>query len=239
MILSDEQKVNYLTNVIGLARADGKITPQETEAIELVQKAIGARKTELNKAYKLAEANDFSPAPVGLWSDQIKNLEHIIYVSLIDGEIDGNEKQYVLNFARQVKINQDQLNIIINDAKKSISSASQEISCPKCNAKINSSSKFCPECGQSVIETSPAQSVAVSYEIPEAGVAIEFAESTAAGFALAVKSMRSAPISKECVRGKKQWYLAAWPKEKVADALELVEHLKGMRNRKVYIPDER
>ena len=66
-------------------------------------------------------------------------------------------------------------------------------------------------------------------------MAIEFAESTAAGFALAVKSMKSAPISKECIKGKKQWYLAGWPKDKVADALELVENLKGMRNRKVYV----
>jgi len=152
MILNDDQKVDYLTNVIGLARADGKITPQETEAIELVQKAIGARKTELNKAYKNVENDDFAPKVVGLWSDQIKNLEHIIYVSLIDGEIDGSEKQYILNFARQVKINQDQLNLIINDAKRSISSNSQEITCQKCSAKINSSAKFCPECGQSVNE---------------------------------------------------------------------------------------
>ncbi len=235
MILSNEEQVDYLANVIGLARADGKITPRETEAIELVQKAIGARKAELNKAYKNAEIDGFVPRLVGSWSDQIRNLEHIIYIALVDGAIEGDEKQYVLNFARQVKISQDQLNLIIKDAKQSISIASQEVTCAKCDATIGASAKFCPECGQSVDPSLSTQSVAVSYEIPESGVAIEFAESTAAGFALAVQLSGKAPINKECVRGKKRWFLAAWPKVQIGDALELVENLKGLRNRKAYL----
>jgi uncharacterized tellurite resistance protein B-like protein len=235
MILNNEQKVDYLANVIGLARADGKISPQETEAIAIVQKAISARKTELNKAYKNVEIDGFAPQKVGFWSDQIKNLEHMIYVSLIDGEIDGVEKQYILKFAKKVKINQDQLNIIISDVKGSISKSSQEITCQKCNARIDSKAKFCPECGHSVNESISKQSISVSYNIPKTGVAIEFAESTAAGFALSVKIMKKAVISKECIKGKKKWYLAGWPNDKIVDALELVENLKGMRNRKVYV----
>ncbi len=109
MILSNEQQVDYLANVIGLARTDGNVTPLETEALELVRKAIGARKTELNAAYRKAEADGFVPQVVGSWSDQIKNLESIIYVALVDGTLEGDEKQYVLSFARQVKITQDQL----------------------------------------------------------------------------------------------------------------------------------
>ncbi|WP_341325628.1 zinc-ribbon domain-containing protein [Methylotuvimicrobium sp. KM2] len=233
--MSNEQQVDYLANVIGLARADGKITRQETEAIELVQKAIGARKTELNRAYKNAESDAFIPRVVGSWSDQIKNLEHIIYIALIDGAIEGDEKQYVINFAKQVKISQDQLTLIIKDAKRTISNASQDVTCTKCNARISVSAKFCPECGQSVETSLSTQPVAVSYEIPESGVAIEFAESTGAGFALAVQSSMKAPISKECVKGKKRWFLGAWPKSEIADALDLVEHLKGLRNRKVYL----
>ncbi|SEH04567.1 zinc ribbon domain-containing protein [Candidatus Venteria ishoeyi] len=238
MILSNKQKVDYLTNIIGLVRADGKITPQESEAIGFIQKVIGARKTELNKAYKNAEIDGIVPQLVGFWSDQIKNLEHIIYVSLIDGEIDSTEKHYILQFAKQVKINQEQLNYIIGDVKRLVSNTTQEIVCSNCDLKINSSAKFCPECGQSIEEIVLNQSVAVSYEVPSTGIAIEFAKSTAVGFSMAVKSMKIAPISKECIKGKKQWYLAWWPKEEIAKALELVENLNGIRNRKVYVDGE-
>ncbi|MDU9050239.1 MAG: zinc ribbon domain-containing protein [Candidatus Electrothrix sp. Rat3] len=238
MILSNEQKIDYLSNVISVAYADGKIAPQETEAIAVIQKAIGARKTELNKAYKQVDTNNFAVSPVGYWSDKIKNLEHIIYVSLIDGEIDPKEKELILNFAKKVNINQDQLNLIINDVKNAVSSSEIEISCLNCKAKIPDSAKFCPKCGQQVNKSAGSQPIAVSYKIPESGIAVEFAESTAANFFSAVKVMENAPVSRKCVKGKKQWYLACWPSENILDALELIENVDRMRNKKVYFDGE-
>ncbi|WP_139191948.1 zinc ribbon domain-containing protein [Thiocapsa roseopersicina] len=238
MILDNEKMVRYLMNVIGLARADNSLSPRESGAIEFVQTAIGARKTELNKAYKMVEDHAFTPEAVGAWSDQIKNLEHIIYVALIDGSIDENEKLYILNFAKQVKISQEQLNVIISDVKTSIAATTQEIKCPGCGASIAATAKFCPQCGANVVVAEADQSVAVSYEIPTNGVAIEFAESSSANFGMAVKAMREAPVNGECIRAKKQWYMACWPRSNIADAFELVNNLKGQRNRKVYLDGE-
>lgn len=238
MILDNEKKVRYLMNVIGLARADNSLSPRESDAIELVQSAIGARKTELNKAYKLVESQEFFPEVVGSWSDQVKNLEHIIYVALIDGSIDPNEKSYILNFAKQVRISQEQLNIIISDVKKSISANTQEVKCPSCGAGIAATVKFCPECGANILVAESNQSVAVSYEIPASGVAIEFAESSSANFGMAVQAMKEAPINGECMKAKKQWYMACWPRSNIVDAFDLINNLKGLRNRKVYLDGE-
>lgn len=235
MVLSNEQKVLYLANVVTIARADGQLSPTEVEAIEAVQKSIRAKKTELNKAYQQAEQKEFQPAPVGFWSDKIKNLEDIIYVSMIDGAIDNSEKNLLLAFAKQVKISQDQLNLIIGDVKNVVSIASGNISCPNCKVKVTKSAKFCPECGAAIQETSESQTIAISYDIPKTGIAIEFSESTASGFAHAVRDHQQAPVNATCVKGKKAWYLSAWPTDSISQALKLVGNLKGMRNRKVYV----
>lgn len=237
-MLDNEQKVRYLMNVIGLARSDNALSPKESDAIDLIQTTIGARKTELNKAYKMVEGENFSPEVIGAWSDQIKNLEHIIYVALIDGSIHANEKSYILSFAKQVRLSQDQLNLIISDVKRFIASNTKDVKCPSCGAGFTASAKFCPDCGSNIVAMEASQSVSVSYDIPASGVTIEFAESSAANFGMAMKAMRSAPINGECTRAKKQWYMACWPKQKIADAFELINNLKGMRNRSVYVDGE-
>jgi hypothetical protein len=36
------------------------------------------------------------------------------------------------------------------------------------------------------------------------------------------------------LKGRKQWYLAAWPKEDITKAVELAESISSIRNKKVY-----
>lgn len=232
MILSNEEKTTYLANLVFIARADNKISSLEESAIELIQKSIGARKTELNRAYRMAEDPNFTLTPIGSWADKIKNLESIIYISMVDDSV-HDEEELIIDFSNQLNISQEQLECVISDVESIISTLNNDTYCPSCNAKIKSTSKFCPQCG---IQLSGSEAATpISYDIPEKGIAIEFAESTASGFHHALQNQKEAPVNATCVKGKKNWYLASWPKEEILTALELVENLKGLRNRKVYV----
>ncbi len=232
---SYDEKIRYLANIIMIARADGKLSSKETTALEQIQKKIKARKTELNKAYKMAEEPDCILTPVGNWSDKISNLEDMMYMSAVDGEVDNQEKVLIVEFAKTIQITQNQLNFIFADVKNELKNLSQEIQCPKCKFVVKGNAKFCPECGSAIDQKIVDSTVNVSYEIPESGVSVEFAESTAAGFQDALKLQKLAPFHADCLKGKKKWFIASWPKENILQVVPLVENLKGMRNRKVYI----
>ncbi|MBW1864832.1 MAG: hypothetical protein JRI64_04155 [Deltaproteobacteria bacterium] len=234
MNLSNEEKITYLANLFAVARADGSVSPNETQSIEEAQKRIGARKTALRKAETAVEA-DYVATPVGPFSAKIANLEDMVLVSLVDGALDQSEKPVVLEFARRVGVTNDQLKLILTQAKASILSSKAMRACPSCSASVPRDAKFCPECGGSLEQSDREAAIPVAYSIPTDGVAIEFAESTASGFADAVHKAKAAPTQAECVKGKKTWYMAAWPKERIAEAAKLVEDLKGMRNRKVWV----
>jgi len=235
MSLSDEEKIAYLANLVAVSRADGSISPNETHAIEAAQKRIGAKKIALRKADTLAQSDGFSPAVVGQFSFRIANLEDMISVSLADGNLDIAEKPVVLAFAKAVGITNEQLQLILSEVRATLKSNDATRACPNCSAKVPGEAKFCPECGGSLELSDKAAAVAVEYTIPSTGVAIEFAESTAGGFVDAVRKAKLAPQNAECSKGNKTWYMAAWPREQIANAAKLVEDLKGMRNRKVWV----
>ena len=218
-----------------IARADGKLSSLETNALEQIQKKIKARKTELNKAYKMAEETGCIITPIGNWSDQISNLEDMMYMSAVDGEIDNKEKAIIVDFAKTIKITQEQINLILADVKKELSNISQDIKCPKCKYVMKGNVKFCPECGCAIDQQIDDSAVNISYNIPKSGISVEFAESTVAGFPEALKQQKQAPFHADCLKGKKKWFVASWPKEDILEIIPLVENLKGMRNRKVYV----
>lgn len=238
MNLSDADKITYLANLVAVSRADGSVSPNETHAIEAAQKRIGAKKTALRKASTLAQSEGFVPVVVGSFSARIANLEDMIAVSLADEVLDRAEKPIVLTFAKSVGITNEQLQLILTEVRAFLSSDDATRACPTCSAKVPLDAKFCPECGGSLVMSDKAAAVAVEYSIPNTGISVEFAESTASGFVDAVRKAKLAPENAECVKGKKTWYVATWPKEQIEEAARLVESLKGMRNRKVWVDGE-
>ena len=238
MSVTEKEKISYLANLIAVSRADGIISPSETLVIEGVQKRIRARKTELNKADLTAQDKNFTPIPVGCFSSRIANLEDMIKVSLADGVLDNAEKPLILNFAKQAGINNEQFQLILSEVKSSLIQPETIRTCTICSAKTPLLAKFCPDCGAYLTNTDKSAGVAVEYTIPSSGITIEFAESTATGFVDATREAKSAPQNGECKRGKKNWYMAAWPKSSIAETSKLVECLKGMRNRKVWVDGE-
>jgi predicted RNA-binding Zn-ribbon protein involved in translation (DUF1610 family) len=114
-----------------------------------------------------------------------------------------------------------------------ICSKGQELSsvCPSCKAEVGNDASYCPRCGAALKPGITAS----EFQIPDTGYAIEFCESSSAGFPTALKFAQAAPSFASCLRNKKTWYLSAWPQSDFENAVRLAELLTGIRNRKCYL----
>ena len=148
--MTNEEKVIYLANVVLISAVDGEVTPIEAKAIDSIRNEIGATEPHLHKALTAVSQGDHKITPIGRFSDKIRNLEDMIWVSLTDGQFHKSEKPEVLSFAKSVKISQDQLTEILTESKLRIKSQDSSLKCTSCNNEIPPESKFCPICGAKV-----------------------------------------------------------------------------------------
>ena len=236
--MEEYEVVQYLANVLIVARADGSFGAREDAAMESIRLAIKAKKSELNKASKLAASDDFILVPAGRYSERIRNVEDMIFVALLDGELADKETQVITKFAKKAGCVQEQINQILQETKQRIRDNQSEIPCPSCQDLVLANAKFCPSCGVKLGEAIQASAVQVEFKYPAKGISIEFAESSSASFGDALKTAKGAPDFQKCQRDRKTWYLASWDQSQVADATVLAGNLKGIRNRKVYVDGE-
>ncbi|MGB6377920.1 MAG: TerB family tellurite resistance protein [Syntrophobacteria bacterium] len=150
MALVGEELVMYLANLVSVARIDGSVSPKKSEAVARIQKRMGAKKTELNKAMKLAERDDYKIEPIGHFTDKVQNLEDLLYVSVVDGEIHAQEETIIVNFAKDIGVTQDQLNLIMGDINRLLASGTARSSCRACDAEVPVITRFCAKCGAAV-----------------------------------------------------------------------------------------
>ena len=236
--MEEHEIIQYLANVLVVARADGSFGAREDAAIETIRLAIKAKKSELNKAGRLAESDDFIFVPTSRYSERIRNIEDMIFVALLDGELANEEKQIITSFAKKAGCNQEQINQILQETKSRIRNDQNEIPCPSCKAEVLPTAKFCPSCGVPLAEAIQAAAVQVEFDYPSKGISIEFAESTSASFGEALKVAKGAPDFQKCKRERKTWFLATWDQSQVTEAAVLASHLKGIRNRKAFVDGE-
>ena len=145
-----DQRVVYLANVAFIAAADGKIRPSEAKAIEGIRKEIGATESDLRDALTRVAQGNHTLFPVGRFSDKIRNLEDMIFVSLKDDAFDESEKSDVLFFAKSIAVSQDQLSGILSESKVRVLLQKTSLTCDSCEKEIPVDSKFCPKCGVKV-----------------------------------------------------------------------------------------
>ncbi len=148
--MTNEEKVIYLANVAFISALDGEVNPLEAKTIEGIRNEIGATEPDLHKALNAVAQGDHKITPIGRFSDKVRNLEDMIWVSLIDGQFHKSEKPEVLSFAKSIKITQDQLTEILTETKLRVKSQDSSLKCTSCNNEIPPDSKFCPKCGAKV-----------------------------------------------------------------------------------------
>jgi uncharacterized tellurite resistance protein B-like protein len=231
MNLDDQQLITYLANVIHVARADGVISPQEKASLEGVRTSTGAKKAIYNAAMKAAESPSYSTLGVGSFAAKVANLEDMFRVALSDGDLSLWEQQVIDAFGAAIGISPELVERLRRDVATELSGSAIALPCEKCGAALQDGARFCAICGASLQQTQMA--VVVSYEIPSQGYAIEFAESTAAGFDDALGLAKNATEFRTCLKGKKNWYLACYAVDEFAAAAELADRLGSIRNRRV------
>jgi len=155
----------------------------------------------------------------------------MIRVAYADDDLDKRETSLLIGFAKMIGVTQEQLNKIKGEVLASLKNEGKI--CPSCGTTIDSDSKFCSKCGLNLVEQ--ATEVQIEFEIPKTGLAIEFAESTAASFPQALEEAKNSDEFQNCLKNKKNWYLATYKSGEIKDALPLAEALSGIRNRRVYI----
>jgi RNA polymerase subunit RPABC4/transcription elongation factor Spt4 len=233
MNLASEDAFHYLANAVRIAYADGTLNPKEEAALEEIRVRIGAKKGDLKKATQLIEAGntEFWTAPN--LATRFVNLEDMIYLSLVDGKLAEQESKLIADFCCSMSITQEQLDIMVKQVQDRATAATLQIVCKNCGQTTPSSARFCPHCGYEVAASSD-EGTSVTYEIPKSGYAIEFCESTAAGFPSALDAAKRAPVFQSALRNKKQWFVAGWPASDFAAVVELAQELSGIRNRKLF-----
>lgn len=234
MPLNEQEKVHYLANVLRVALADKVLSAREAAALEEVRKGIDAKKGLLTAAQKAVESGAYAFIGAGSFADQVRNLEDMLFVALMDEDFDQNESQLVNDFCHLIGIHQEQLDKLIADTSHRCDSSKHSITCPSCSTSITTQARFCPSCGQA-LASAEAAAVQVGFDIPKEGYAIEFCESTAAGFTAAAELAKATGRMQTATKNKKTWYLATFAKNQFEDMVPLASALAGMRNRKAYL----
>jgi uncharacterized tellurite resistance protein B-like protein len=226
--------IPFMANIALVAHADGTLSPAELGQLEAIRKEMKFKKSDYNSAVRLVQDGEYKLITVGSFADQVKNLELMLRVAYADDDLDKTEVVLILSFCKKIGINQDQLNRLRNEVLSSLKKQSKI--CPTCGAESDPDSLFCPKCGKRL--DSGLQDIQVKFQIPASGIAIEFAESTAASFPKALEIAKAIEGYQTCQKGKKKWHLAVFPSGQITDALPLAESLSSIRNRCLYINGE-
>lgn len=231
--LSDTEQVPYLANAVSVANIDSSLSPRELAALDEIRAKIGAKKSSLTSARKAVETGSYSLSKCGDFATQVNNLADMLYICFVDGELSEKEQAIVAKFSETIGLSTVQFELMLKEATARVTRDSFKVSCPKCSTESDSKIKFCPNCGTALANTAE-EATKTDFEIPKVGHAIEFSESTAAGFTKALEFAKQAPKFESCIRAKKTWYLASWPEDGFVNVARLADALSGIRNRRYY-----
>ncbi|ACL02210.1 hypothetical protein Dalk_0503 [Desulfatibacillum aliphaticivorans] len=146
--MNENDVVACLANVLMIAGSDNKFTLQEQEIVEWVRLELGADDALLEQAVALVHGGNYQITPAGRFSDQVRNLEDMLLVSMADNTLAAEEKKEILHFAQQLKLTQDQINRMLAQTKALLKGVGRR--CNACGTSLDPSDNFCTECGAKI-----------------------------------------------------------------------------------------
>lgn len=227
-------------NLVAMAFADGKLTADEDEFLEKKRKLYKIKKQEHKKLVKEAQKQEVEIKLEGTFVEKVQNLHDMIYLAFLDGELSDEERQHLTAMSQELKLRQEHISAIVQDARKQIESMSGEGTCPSCKALMPPASKFCPSCGASISDKPKDKKVLVEKPepVPSTGITVEFLFSSSGSFEQAVQEAKKAETFRMFGEGKQAVYRMNYPRKEIERFLPLLEYLKGWRKRKVYVDGE-
>jgi Zn finger protein HypA/HybF involved in hydrogenase expression len=142
--------VTYLANIIKILQMDGKLHPKEQDALGKVFERLQVDKNTLEEAVKEVAKGRYFVMPVGRFSDKIRNLEDMLYVALVDGELSATEKDEMLAFVEKIGLTDEQVKTILTETKIKIDLQMVALECNQCGSTLTADAKFCTACGTKV-----------------------------------------------------------------------------------------
>lgn len=233
MLLNEHGKVTYLANILLVALSDKSMSAEEANVLEKIRKNIDAKKGVLISAQKAVANGSYSFVKAGSFADQVRNLEDMLLVSLVDKDLDGVKSQMISEFSRLISVNQSQFDQITEETLRYYDSTEKEVICLSCLKPTQAIASFCPSCGHPLSLVSAETKIDLS--IPKTGWAIEFCESTAGGFTTALELAKATGTLQSATKNKKTWHLVTALTDNFSELIPIASSLSGIRNRKVYL----
>jgi len=112
-----QEKVRYLANICHALIADGGVDQIEQQFLEQISDDIGAGFLDKEEALRLARGPGYQVRPVGRWSQRIRNLEDMLLAAYSNGVLEPTEKKNIKEYARQLGISQEQLDLIRKESE--------------------------------------------------------------------------------------------------------------------------
>ncbi|MDD5010958.1 MAG: TerB family tellurite resistance protein [Phycisphaerae bacterium] len=116
--MNQQEQIQYLANIYNLAAADENFQVEEDYLLQEIAKGIGAGYLETRKALDLSGQKDFTVKLPHRYSERLRCLEDMLFVALSDKKLHVMEKETILTFAKQLGINQEQMDIIRKETKE-------------------------------------------------------------------------------------------------------------------------
>jgi hypothetical protein len=156
-------------------------------------------------------------------------------ICLADGEPTKPEADFISTFSKLIGVTEQQQSQILAEVKERISRDSVTIPCPGCSRPAAAQARFCSDCGTALQTLQKENPAPLSIKLPDAGFAIEFAETLTGDFSAALEKAKAAFSYQTCLKDGKKWHVAIFNGEDFPKAAELADLLKGQKNKRFYI----